>query len=181
MKSALHAAVALGVLVLGAAGSQAYGPSPGSAPLLATEPAFIKVHELGFEPPREYTGQDPYIRRKPIYHTDCRLGRYGHGKSKKYGWHKHSIYNEVWATTSPCPGPKPREDAPVVGPGRCAAEPTVRCLGYWSCTGRWDRLQRCCTKWQCLPVIKNPLTKEPSRPPRPRPWSQRTPWGALTR
>jgi hypothetical protein len=38
MKSALPSGMALGVLLFGAAGSQAYGPSPGSsAAMLATE------------------------------------------------------------------------------------------------------------------------------------------------
>jgi hypothetical protein len=158
MKSALLSAIALGVLVLGAAGSQAYGPSP--APILATEPAFTKVHAIGTQ-----------------YHLDCRFGPPG-GFQKKPKWHKHI---DTHYTNSRRCGTKTNDDGPRVGPSSCAATPTTRCLGRWSCQGR-DSFQKCCTRWVCAPVIKNPQTKEPfDIRPKPLPGSRRVPPSSVMR
>jgi hypothetical protein len=178
MKSALPSVIALGALLLGAAGSQAYGPSPGSTPRLIADPAFIKVHEIGFEPPVPDTGQNPYVRRPAIYHTDCRFGPYGPVKKHKQGWHKHSSIH-VPITTSPCGVYK--KDGPVQGFGSCVALPASGCI----CVA-WNPVEKCCTRWGCpksdtsqqrKEPLRNPQTKDPFKGPKPKPlpWSQRTP------
>jgi hypothetical protein len=164
MKSALPSAIALGVLVFGAAGSQAYGPSPGSAPLLATEPAFTKVHA------------------SPKFHADCRFGEGKPGSPPR--WHRHRCRQTSTGFrcrhgTIPCGSHK--VDAPVAGPPGCASRPVTRCKGFgWSCV-RWDSFQNCCARWVCPAVIKYPQTREPSRPPRALPWSRRLPPSPFTR
>lgn len=165
MKSALPSAIALGLLVFGAAGSQAYGPSPDSAPLLATEPAFIKVHAA------------------PKFHPDCRFGE-GDMPGSPLRWHKHRCHHtsagfHCHHNIRPCESQK--ADAPVAGPPGCASRPATRCKGFgWSCV-RWDSFQSCCARWVCPAVIKYPQTREPFRGPKPLPWSQRLPSSRITR
>src|SRR5262245_6699258 len=108
MKSMLPFTV-VGMLVLAAAGSQAYGPSPGSgAAVLTTEPLVTSVHG---------------------WHTDCEYGpMYGDYRTTySFSWHYHKP-NRYMPRLAPAGGCQPQtthkidKTKPVVLT-RCAAKP----------------------------------------------------------
>jgi hypothetical protein len=99
MRSIVPWVTVFGLLMFGAAGSRAYAPVPGSnSAVLATEPAFTKVHTIGSQ-----------------FHEDCRYGPVWQLGVKTI-WHRHPR-DKYWPRHRPC-GAYRRPDGPYrVTPG----------------------------------------------------------------